>query len=187
MMYIRNQFRKLNQEAQEAYDPIMTRPQPNAKNVDDPIHIRASSIPQNVAINNGQMEDLAWVSKTRMNQTEAVQPKIVVENVRKRTFVNDNYDAGTAPSTQIYYDDVPNIPESVVSNAQELENTGLYSEVGYGEYILICNGETLGFGNLKAITDAVESILLTDETVSPNSLIVLKRMNVMTGVLIQDV
>lgn len=149
--------------------------------------------PRNIRVNSGQNEELSWIPK----QNPIEKPSNVMirssqkesENIRERTFVNQNYEDGANRNVPIAYDDVPDYTPSVVAEGNNQENVTNFSEVSYGEFVLIFNNEILGAGTYDEVTAAIEEILLSDEsgTISPNSLVVLKRMQIMTGVLIKDV
>lgn len=192
-MLIKNKFRGIPQKQApiKAYEPEY-RKLGITPEIADSVSIRASSVPRNVRVNSGQNEDLAWVPK----QAPVIQPRnkvapnneVLVENVRERTFVNQNYEDGASNKIPISYDEIPEYTKSVVAPAQNDEKAVQFSDVSVGEFVLIFENEILGFGNYDEVTAAIEEILLSDEsgTISPNSLIVLKRMQIMTGVLIKD-
>lgn len=192
-MLIKNKFRGIPQKKIqiEAYEPEYKKLGLTPE-IGSSVSIRASYAPRNVRVNSGQNEDLAWIPK----QAPVLQPRnkvmpnneVLVESVRERTFVNKNFEDGASNNVPISYDEVPEYTKSAVVPVQNDEKAVEFSDVPIGEFVLIFDNEILGAGTYDEVTAAIEEILLTDEsgTVSPNSLIVLKRMQIMTGVLIKD-
>ena len=190
-MIIKNQFRTIPKQTKQVstyqpeYKKLGVTPE-----IANHTATRAASIPRNIRVNSGQNEDLAWIPKGKefiSNEKPAKDDEEVV--IHKRSFVNESYEDGVNRNTPIAYDDVPDLPRSVVASSENDEVVGKFSDVLIGEFVLIFENEILGAGTYDEVTDAIEKILLSDETnsISPKSLIVFKRMQIMTGVLIKDV
>ena len=198
-MLIRNKFRGLPQHGKqtESYQPeykkLGVTPQ-----VGSAALIQPTSVPRNVRVNSGQNEDLAWLPQQRQetqrdNKIIDNNDEVVVHSVRERTFVNESFNDGANRNTPIAYDDIPDYTKSVAApvSHEEQSNDGSieFSDISFGEYVLIFENQILGAGTYDEVTAAIEEILLSDSagTISPKSLVVLKRMQIMTGVLIKDV
>jgi hypothetical protein len=162
----------------------------------DSILIKGTSVPRNVRVNSGQNEDLAWVSKQKRPDSKQNiidnNNEVIIQEVRERSFINENFEDGANRSTPISYDEIPDYQKSVVNLSENNENTvqnAQFSDVSVGEFVLIFENEILGSGTYEQVTEAIEEILLSDKngSISPQSLIVLKRMQILTGVLIKDI
>lgn len=192
-MLIKNKFRGIQQK-----NPTIQHYEPEHQRlgikplIGNAALIQPVNIPRNIRVNSGQNEELAWLPKTRAPEEQTVKIKANippnVEHVRERTFVNQNYEDGATNNTPIAYDDIPDMPQSVVDN-RESEQSVSFSDIEYGEFVLMFEDQILGAGTMDEVSEAIETILLSDETgtISPKSLVVLKRMQIMTGVLIKDV
>jgi hypothetical protein len=199
-MLIKNQFRGIQQKNlqikpyEPEYKKLGVTPQHGNAALIQPM-----AAPRNVRVNSGQSEELAWMPKTRPPEEQRIkiQANIPpgVEHVKEKTFVNQNYDDGAANNVPIFYDEIPDFQRSVVGsdqnsqNTKETDETIAFSDVEFGEFVLLFEDQILGAGTYDEVTEAIEKILLSDEsgTISPKSLIVFKRMQILTGVLIKDV
>ncbi len=201
-MLIKNKFRGIQQKNLQ----IKPYEQEYKKLGIEPLAVGSAALiqpqpPRNVRVNSGQSEELAWMPKSRPQEEQTLKIKAsnppVVESVKERTFVNQNYDVA-ANNVPIFYDEIPDFQRSVVGsghtghisqdNTGETEATIAFSDVEYGEFVLLFEDQILGAGTYEEVTEAIEKILLSDETgsISPKSLIVFKRMQILTGVLIKD-
>lgn len=198
-MLIRNKFRGITQYSKQAesyqpeYKKLGVTPQ-----VGNAALIQPTSVPRNVRVNSGQNEELAWLPQQRQESQRNDKiidnnDEVVVHSVRERTFVNESFNDGANRSTPIAYDDIPDYTKSIATSIsheeQSDEGSIEFSDISFGEYVLIFENEILGAGTYDEVTAAIEEILLSDNTgtISPKSLVVFKRMQIMTGVLIKDV
>jgi hypothetical protein len=196
-MLIKNQFRGIQQKNlqikpyEPEYKKLGVTPQHGNAALIQPM-----AAPRNVRVNSGQSEELAWMPKTRPPEEQRIkiQANIPpgVEHVKEKTFVNQNYDDGAPNNVPIFYDEIPDFHRNVVQSGAGPENTEqsiAFSDVEFGEFVLLFEDQILGAGTYDEVTEAIEKILLSDEsgTISPKSLIVFKRMQILTGVLIKDV
>lgn len=192
-MFIKNKFRDVPQKiSHKPYEPehkkLGITPQ-----VAQSTMVRSATVPRNIRVNSGQNEESSWMPKQKEivpeNKIIDNNDEVIIQEVRERSFINQSYEDGINKNTPIAYDEVPDYTKKVVALEKNDENVGQFSDVEIGEFVLIFENEILGAGTYDEVTDAIEKILLADKdgSISPKSLIVFKRMQIMTGVLIKDV
>lgn len=192
-MLIKNQFRGIQQKNLQVkpYEPEYKKLGVTPQN--GSAALIQQPAPRNVRVNSGQSEELAWMPKSRPQEEQRIKVKANippdVEHVKEKTFVNQNYNDDGSTNVPIFYDEIPDFHTSVVVSEQNTEEAVAFSDVEYGEFVLLFEDQILGAGTYEEVTEAIEKILLSDETgtISPKSLIVFKRMQILTGVLIKNV
>jgi len=86
---------------------------------------------------------------------------------------------------ELPYDDVPDVPHERFSRLEELVDTNPgvdLTVVHEGQYCLIFDGELYVSDHLEDIEAAVEKIMVSDQSVNPDSLVVVKRLSMKVGV-----
>jgi len=170
------------------------------------------SVPPIVKVNSGQNMEAGWmqveepvnspkipatVAQTQRRPHSGLKSEPTEQITHKftNTFYNEPLESSAVPDfsskmVENIRDEDIQLPPNEVSefNDGDSEDENLnFSNLNIGEYVLIYNNDVLASGELEDITNLMEDVLTSEKyNVEPEHLVVLKKMNFRTGVLICD-
>lgn len=172
-------------------------------------------VPPQVKVNSGQNQEWMQVTAGQHDPTNPASAK-VPSNIQNtsgskpgvqidRTYVVENsyYDEPLASQAvrdfssknlENIKDEDVDVPQNLYEhveeniNSEELDNSSLnFSNLNIGEFVLIYDNDVIATGNEEDISNLLENILISEGyNVIEEKLVILKKMNFRTGVLISD-
>lgn len=148
------------------------------------------AIPPQVKVNSGQAIDGGW------SAVPAVVAKQTPRNIQvKEHFENSFYDEPVSSQAIPDYskDNIESVDYDQVELPTEIDDTNsLVSNIDFisiqsGECILMYDNDIIASGTIDEITKIVEEVLTSDDyNIDVEKLVVLKKMNLRTGVVISE-
>lgn len=151
-------------------------------------------VPPQVRVNSGQAVDGSWMQPPLpLPQVNQAQANTQIRRRFENSFYDEPLSSQAVPDFSkekvetIDYDSI-NLPDEVESNVSEIVSAGIdFISIQIGEYILMYDNDIIASGSLDEITEVVEKILTSDDyNVDVEKVVVLKKMNLRTGVLISE-